>query len=276
MNHETFPYKLYEMLDFIEYDVNGGGKYKDIIGWQPHGRAFLIRKPNTFVAEVLPKFFKQTKLTSFQRQLNLYGFERLTHGIDAGAYYNELFLRDRKFLLDRIMRKKVKGTGYKAAGNPDNEPNFYELPYVVPFQRMEEASERHSKDELLAASSPLRSNKIIIKNESNNNDFRFMKPNSEPTRQEELIKPCHLHQTEVVTDQDWHIVADALFNEPHFCSHHHHHHDYDPHYKHVTDVESSNDSSSSSCSSDHDFDDCDLMLLNMPVNNDVFGAFEAV
>jgi hypothetical protein len=123
---ETFPMKLHRMLLAVEESGE-----EDIISWQPHGRSFVIHKPRAFVDQVMPKFFNQSKLTSFQRQLNLYGFERLTRGRDAGGYYNELFLRGREFLISRMSRTKIKGTGYKAAGSPETEPNFYEMPYVV-------------------------------------------------------------------------------------------------------------------------------------------------
>ena len=127
-DNETFPFKLHKMLEYIEDDPSG--QFSNVISWRPHGRAFIINKPHIFVDDVLPRFFKQTKLTSFQRQLNLYGFERLTRGDDAGAYYHELFLRGREFLVSRMVRTKVKGTGYKAAANPEHEPNFYEMPFV--------------------------------------------------------------------------------------------------------------------------------------------------
>ena len=79
---------------------------------------------------IMPAHFKQTKWASFQRQLNLYGFRRLTKGPDAGAYYHELFLRDRYFLALRIVRFKLKGTWIKGASNPDEEPDFYSMPFV--------------------------------------------------------------------------------------------------------------------------------------------------
>lgn len=121
----SFPLKLHEMLDKIEADGLAG-----VISWQPHGRAFLIHKPAEFVSSVMPKYFRQTKLTSFQRQLNLYGFCRLTRGQDNKGYYHELFLRGKPFLTKDMVRTKVKGTGFKAASSPDMEPDLYSMPHV--------------------------------------------------------------------------------------------------------------------------------------------------
>jgi hypothetical protein len=73
----------------------------------------------------MPKYFRQSKLTSFQRQVNLYGFRRLTAGKDRGAYYHELFLRGRPDLYKRLVRIRVKGTGIKSASSPATEPDFY-------------------------------------------------------------------------------------------------------------------------------------------------------
>jgi hypothetical protein len=117
---QPFPDKLHEMLS--EDDAPG------IVGWLPHGRAFLVRNPRAFTEQVMPKYFRQSKLTSFQRQLNLYGFRRLTQGPDAGAYYHELFLRGRPQLCMRMVRQKVKGTGHKQPADAQSEPNFYAMP----------------------------------------------------------------------------------------------------------------------------------------------------
>lgn len=51
----------------------------------------------------MARYFKQTKLTSFQRQLNLYGFARITKGKDRGGYYHELFLRHKLFLCQKMV-----------------------------------------------------------------------------------------------------------------------------------------------------------------------------
>ena len=49
-------------------------------------------------------------MASFQRQLNLYGFRRLTKGEDQGAYFHPKFQRNRKDLLSEIHRLPGKGT----------------------------------------------------------------------------------------------------------------------------------------------------------------------
>ena len=113
------------MLDKIEDDGHA-----DIVSWQPHGRCFVVHKPREFVETLMPTYFRQTKLSSFQRQLNLYGFSRITKGCDKGGYYHELFLRGRTWLCNRMSRTRVKGTGVRTASSPETEPNFYAMPYV--------------------------------------------------------------------------------------------------------------------------------------------------
>ena len=77
---DLFPVKLHRMLSEIDPDV---------AGWRPHGRAFRVNNPMEFVENVIPKYgFKQSKMTSFNRQLNLYGFSRIVDGPDDGSYYH--------------------------------------------------------------------------------------------------------------------------------------------------------------------------------------------
>uniref|UniRef100_A0A7R9WKV0 HSF-type DNA-binding domain-containing protein n=1 Tax=Pseudictyota dubia TaxID=2749911 RepID=A0A7R9WKV0_9STRA len=119
----SFPLKLHHLLDRSEEDGLG-----HVASWAPHGRAFLIHQPKEFVDKILPNYFRQSKLTSFQRQLNLYGFQRVTRGPDSKAYYHELFLRGKPLLTKKMVRVRIKGTKYKAASSPDSEPDFYKMP----------------------------------------------------------------------------------------------------------------------------------------------------
>lgn len=112
---EPFPEKLHRMLDSVEREG-----ISDVVSFFSHGRAFAIHKPRRFVSEIMPRFFRQTRLTSFQRQLNLYGFRRISQGPDNGGYYHELFLKGRSGLCVNMKRTKVKGAS-KLKRDPDTE-----------------------------------------------------------------------------------------------------------------------------------------------------------
>jgi len=122
-----FPTKLHVMLSKVEAEG-----LTDIVSWQPHGRCFVIHKPREFVDQVMPEYFRQSKLTSFQRQLNLYGFRRLTAGPDRGGYYHEMFLKHKLFLCRDMTRIRIKGTGIKGKASPETEPDFYVMPEIKP------------------------------------------------------------------------------------------------------------------------------------------------
>lgn len=59
-----FPLKLYQMLD----DADRQG-YDDIVSWLPEGNGFIIYNPKELTNTVLPAYFRQTKYTSFTRQV---------------------------------------------------------------------------------------------------------------------------------------------------------------------------------------------------------------
>jgi hypothetical protein len=122
---EPFPEKLHRMLSGVEQEG-----ISDVVSFFSHGRAFGVHDMDTFVSEVMPKYFKQTKWNSFARQLSLYGFIRITSGPDAGGYYNELFLKGRPNLclyMRRVGvpqgedRRKLRGKNMKV------DPDFYSM-----------------------------------------------------------------------------------------------------------------------------------------------------
>ncbi|CAJ1953720.1 unnamed protein product [Cylindrotheca closterium] len=116
-----FPWKLHEMLDDMAENNDNA-----VVCWQPHGRAFMVHSTKEFVNRIMPNYFNQTKYASFQRQLNLYGFSRLSHGKDKGAYFHPCFVRGQRNLCRNMIRQKIKGTKVRRSLSADEEPNFYD------------------------------------------------------------------------------------------------------------------------------------------------------
>eukprot|EP00521_Asterionellopsis_glacialis_P007842 CAMPEP_0195287814 /NCGR_PEP_ID=MMETSP0707-20130614/4722_1 /TAXON_ID=33640 /ORGANISM="Asterionellopsis glacialis, Strain CCMP134" /LENGTH=670 /DNA_ID=CAMNT_0040347605 /DNA_START=324 /DNA_END=2336 /DNA_ORIENTATION=+ len=64
----SFPLKLMKALSCKEHS--------GIIAWLPDGKKFKIIRPRAFKQEVLPRYFKEAKYSSFKRKLHRWGFER--------------------------------------------------------------------------------------------------------------------------------------------------------------------------------------------------------
>jgi hypothetical protein len=91
----SFPQKLFMLLE---------KESPEIISWIPNGKGFRINNIDEFQSSIIPKYFKHTKFTSFQRQLNLYGFRRVTRGEDQGAYFHPKFIYGRSDYVYEIRR----------------------------------------------------------------------------------------------------------------------------------------------------------------------------
>jgi len=61
----TFPKKLFDMLQ--KEDAS-------IVSWLPKGDAFIIRDNDRFVSDILPRYFKHTKVSCIERSLDYIGF----------------------------------------------------------------------------------------------------------------------------------------------------------------------------------------------------------
>jgi hypothetical protein len=75
-----------------------------IVSFTPDQKAFMIHDRDAFMNDVAPKYFRQSRFTSFVRQLNLYGFGRLSYGPNRGAFAHPQFIRGRPELVDDIQR----------------------------------------------------------------------------------------------------------------------------------------------------------------------------
>ncbi|EEC51861.1 predicted protein [Phaeodactylum tricornutum CCAP 1055/1] len=91
---QQFPRRLYEMLDSETKLIQSTPDHPKIIAWSDSGTAFRIFDAVEFAASVLPKYFRTRKFSSFQRNLNLYGFTKVRRGPDADFYAHPSFLQD--------------------------------------------------------------------------------------------------------------------------------------------------------------------------------------
>jgi hypothetical protein len=47
--------------------------------------SFVVHNRKEFVRLIMPVYFRMSKFASFQRQLNLYDYKRITAGLDKGG-----------------------------------------------------------------------------------------------------------------------------------------------------------------------------------------------
>ncbi|XP_030388184.1 heat shock factor protein isoform X3 [Scaptodrosophila lebanonensis] len=101
----AFLAKLWRLVD--DPDTN------NLICWSKDGRSFIIQNQAQFARELLPLNYKHNNMASFIRQLNMYGFHKIT-SIDNGGlrfdrdeieFSHPYFKRNYPYLLDQIKRK---------------------------------------------------------------------------------------------------------------------------------------------------------------------------
>ncbi|KAG7381974.1 hypothetical protein PHYBOEH_010678 [Phytophthora boehmeriae] len=87
---------------------------EDIISWSHQGTAFQIRQPEELADKILPKYFKHNKVSSFQRQLNYFGFKKWTKTqTNICTFSHPFFLQADKDMMKLIKRKeRVNTTGF--------------------------------------------------------------------------------------------------------------------------------------------------------------------
>jgi hypothetical protein len=112
-----FPWKLHELLE----ETDKG--HSAVVSWLPGGKAFKVHKKEDFCNEVMPAFFNSSKYKTFQRSLNLWGFESVVRGPDKGACYHQFFVRGNADLCKNMMRVKIKGGG-TAGLLPPSDPKM--------------------------------------------------------------------------------------------------------------------------------------------------------
>ena len=98
--HESFPEKLHRLVTELEQE--GREEIISFVGDNEAG--FYLTRPDLFEQEIMGKYFRGRKLTTFRRQLVFYGFFRQRKGRNQGAFVNPHFIRGKPELLKNIVR----------------------------------------------------------------------------------------------------------------------------------------------------------------------------
>jgi hypothetical protein len=93
----NFLRALWDMLDDPKNSAH--------IVWDDRGRSFEVKSPKCLASAVLAQHFRHSNFSSFQRQLNYYGFRKSGTGCKGIAYSHDLFTRDTPAAMLHIQRK---------------------------------------------------------------------------------------------------------------------------------------------------------------------------
>ncbi|XP_070200741.1 heat shock factor protein 4-like isoform X2 [Littorina saxatilis] len=109
-NNSNVPAFLMKLWTLVEDPSNN-----DIICWDVKGKSFHIFDQSRFAHEVLPFYFKHNNISSFIRQLNMYGFRKVVKIEQGGLkmehddleFQHMYFQRGEEQLLDLIKRRSA-------------------------------------------------------------------------------------------------------------------------------------------------------------------------
>lgn len=108
-----------------------------VLAWADDGTAFVVADADVLSSTILPKFFRHSRLASFQRQLSLYQFRRTRPSKHGLAYHHPLFMKD---CGDEQLRAITRAT----PKSPSSQPRLYH--HVVPPRHVSSDDDDDSYD----------------------------------------------------------------------------------------------------------------------------------
>ncbi|KAM0793406.1 hypothetical protein ACM66B_000858 [Microbotryomycetes sp. NB124-2] len=109
--------KIKPFIAKLTHLVDNPDEFRDCIVWDDDGTSFIVsHASNRLLQEVLPKFFSHSNIHSFTRQLNVYGFTRMSQAeladklatvttADYSGWSHPHFSRDDKSKLEQLTPK---------------------------------------------------------------------------------------------------------------------------------------------------------------------------
>jgi hypothetical protein len=102
---ESFPRKLHRLVE----DARQRSR-EDVVRFGDQGVGIEVLQPDVFAKEILPEYYRHSRMSSFRRQMAIYGFQRLSDATPASSssssmrWHHDLFVRGCPALCASIRR----------------------------------------------------------------------------------------------------------------------------------------------------------------------------
>ena len=99
----------YKIASFVSklQEILAENDNSHVIQWGEDGKSFIIKNIKLFEDELLPRYFRHSRMSSFVRQLNMYGFHKVRTTSDLIIFSHKSFQKDN--LENAIVLRKSQG-----------------------------------------------------------------------------------------------------------------------------------------------------------------------
>ncbi|GAA5997363.1 uncharacterized protein JCM10292_000205 [Rhodotorula paludigena] len=132
VNDETASASVKPFISKLYHLLSHPDSYQDCVVWDGSGNSFIINSNKRFARDVLPQVFGHSNIASFTRQLNVYGFRRMstaelmsrvnvTSPETYSAWQHALFTRDDCTTLHLLCPRPSRARVLKKAANAEKQ-----------------------------------------------------------------------------------------------------------------------------------------------------------